>query len=252
MESGDVVVNHKGQVSWITFSHPQHNSMPSSQLSKLTETILVEGADRDTKVIVLQSAGDRTFCAGANFTELATINSLDTGKRFFGGFASVIMAIRDCNKLVIGRVQGKAVGGGVGLLAATDYCMATKWASLRLSELSIGIGPFVIEPAISRKTGKAGFIQLALNPVEWQTAEWANHHGLYQSVFDTSESMDEHLRKYVDSLASYSEDALLQMKRLLWEGTENWSSLLAKRAEKSARLLLNQDTQQLIQSFISS
>lgn len=248
--TGEVLVRRQDNVSWITFSHPQHNSMPASQLSKLSTSLLEEGADTQTKVIVLQSAGDRTFCAGANFEELLSINTVEEGVDFFQGFARVILAIKNCGKIVVGRVQGKAVGGGVGLLASTDYCLATDEAAIRLSELSIGIGPYVIEPAITRKIGKAAFSQLALNPSEWQTARWAADRNLYQSLFPTSGQMDDYLLQYLEKMGSYSHGALSQMKSLLWEGVDHWEALLLKRAENSARLLLTDDTQRLIRSIV--
>lgn len=251
-DSGEVQVIRKDEVSYITFSHPQHNSMPSSQLERLAESILAEGATSKTKVILLQSGGDRTFCAGANFQELLKIRSISEGKEFFSGFARVILAMRDCEKIIIGRVQGKAVGGGVGLLAATDYCMATKWASLRLSELSIGIGPYVIEPAIKRKIGTAGFSRMALNPSTWQDAVWAQNEGLYQDIFESIEDLDIYLTEYLNKLTSYNSEALRQMKLLLWERTEDWQVLLHKRAEKSANLLLTDSCQKLIKSMINS
>lgn len=247
---GSVESTIKNQVSWITFAHPQHNSMPGYQLDLLTARILFEGQNPESKIIVLQSAGDRTFCAGANFGELMNIRNLEEGKHFFSGFAKVILAMRDCGKIIIGRVQGKAVGGGLGLLAATDYCMATKWALVRLSELSLGIGPFVIEPAISRKVGKAAFSQLALNPSEWQSASWARDKGLYQEYFDHVDQLDQYLVRYLDTMTSYHSLALSEMKKMLWQGTEDWPSLLESRAEKSATLLLEDSTQALLRSQI--
>lgn len=244
-----VDIEVKDQVSWITFGHPQQNSMSSHQLEKLASVILDEGKNQLSKVIVLKSGGDRTFCAGANFDELASITTVAQGRDFFLGFAHLILAMRNCGKLVIGRVQGKAVGGGVGLLAATDYCMATKWASIRLSELSLGIGPFVIEPAISRKAGRGAFIQLALNPSEWQPATWAKDKGLFQECFDHSDQLDSYLIRYLDKMTSYSVLALSEMKNLIWEGTEDWSGLLQKRAEKSAVLLLHETTQSMLKRY---
>ncbi|NND31304.1 MAG: enoyl-CoA hydratase/isomerase family protein [Saprospiraceae bacterium] len=238
----------RDQVSWITFSHPKHNSMSSAQLQRLSNVLLEEGSSSQSKVIVLQSAGDRTFCAGANFDELLAIRTMEEAIQFFQGFAQLILAIAGCEKLVIGRVQGKAVGGGVGVLAAMDYCMATQWASVRLSELSIGIGPYVIEPAILRKIGRASFTKLALNPQEWQTADWAREEGLYQDVFEDNRKLDIYLKKYLQTMTSYSYEALKGMKQMLWQGAEDWSGLLSERAKTSARLLMQEETRELLYS----
>ena len=249
IKEGTVETTISHAIAKITFAHPQHNSMPSTQLVKLTASILEQGSNPDVKIILLQSAGDRTFCAGANFDQLLSIQDFEEGTDFFMGFARLILAIRDCGKLVIGRVQGKAVGGGVGLLAATDYCMATRWAAVRLSELSIGIGPYVIEPAIRRKAGIAAVSQLALNPQEWQTAEWAQSQGLFQEIFENSEQMDDYMNRYLASMTSYSGDALRNMKEMLWEGTEDWQDKLEDRAQRSASLLLNPLTQSLLRKM---
>jgi methylglutaconyl-CoA hydratase len=250
IDEGTVDTLVRDQVSWITFSHPQHNSLPANQLERLTKSILHEGSNPASQVIVLQSAGERTFCAGANFQELASVRTLEEGTEFFMGFARLILSIRDCGKLVIGRIQGKAVGGGVGLVAATDYCMATKWASIRLSELSLGIGPYVIEPAIRRRAGSASFMKLALNPAEWQTAAWARDQGLYQEYFDQTGQMDDYLRRYLIRITEYSPQALKEIKKLLWEGTEAWPDLLSARARKSASLLLQEGTQLFLKKYL--
>lgn len=242
-EEGSLAVEIVRHIAFVNFSHPDHNSLPSSLLAAITEAIQSLGNDLDVKAIVIKSSGDRTFCAGANFDELASINDFASGTAFFMGFANVINALRTCSKLVIGRVQGKAVGGGVGLLSAFDYCLATKWSSVKLSEISLGIGPFVIEPALRRKIGLSAFSQLALHPSAWQDASWAGNHGMFHQVHESIELMDEQLEIYLDQLRQYDLVALRQMKGVLWEGTGHWDELLKGRAQKSARLLLSETTQ---------
>lgn len=239
-KEGDVLVAIEQQIGYISFTHPSHNSLPSNLLLALTEHLLELGRNPSVKAIVLRSEGDRTFCAGANIEEMARIRNREESTEFFLGFARVINAIRTCGKIVVGRLQGKAVGGGVGLAAAVDYGMATKWASVRLSEISLGIGPFVIEPALRRKMGVSAFSQLALNPSEWQTADWARKRGLYHELFDTTDQMDDYLRRYLERLQGYDVQALGAMKSLLWEGTEQWEYLLPKRAAQSGSLLLSE------------
>jgi methylglutaconyl-CoA hydratase len=166
-------------ISYIEFYHPSQNSLPGDLLQKLEDFIKKAGNHQDVKVIVLQSGGDRTFCAGASFKELVNISDEDSGKSFFSGFANVINAMRSCPKLIIGRIQGKTVGGGVGIIAASDYCLATKYAEIKLSELNIGIGPFVVGPVIERKIGLSSLSQISLNPSKFFTASWAKNNGLY-------------------------------------------------------------------------
>jgi methylglutaconyl-CoA hydratase len=223
--------------------------MPSDILALLEQTIIDAGKNEAIKVIVLKSGGDRTFCAGASFNEVITIENETEGLQFFSGFANVINAMRKCSKLIIGRVQGKAVGGGIGLAAATDYCLATKYASIRLSELSIGIGPFVIEPAVSRKMGKMAMSEMTINAESFFSSEFAKNKGLFAEVFETTEVLDEAVENLANKLASYNPDALLNMKKVLWEDTEHWDKLLIERAKISGKLVLSEFTKNTLKRF---
>jgi len=239
----------KNNIGYITFFTPEHNAMPSPILKQLELAIKDAGKNDDIKVIVLKSGGERTFCAGASFTELVAIDNLEEGKRFFSGFANVINAMRKCPKLIIGRVQGKAVGGGVGLASATDYCLATKFAAIKLSEISIGIGPFVIEPAVTRKMGQTAFSQMAIDAESFFTAEYAKEKGLYANVFDTVEALDDAVDTLAAKLASYNPEALLELKRVLWEDTNEWCVSLLERAEISGKLVLSDFTKEKLKSY---
>ncbi|RSK45376.1 enoyl-CoA hydratase/isomerase family protein [Hymenobacter rigui] len=236
-------------VATISFFHPSHNSLPGVLLTELAETITRVGQEAATKVIILRSEGDKTFCAGASFDELMAIEDEAQGQIFFSGFAKVINACRTCPKIIIGRVQGKAIGGGVGVAAATDYCFATQQAWVKLSELVVGIGPFVVGPAVERKIGKAAFAQLALDAAEFRTATWACNHGLYAEVHDTIRHLDEAVTAFAGKLASYNPEALRELKQVLWQGTEHWDTLLVERAGISGRLVLSDFTRQALQRF---
>ncbi len=233
----------------VTFFHPASNSLPGEILSKLAKTIHSAGLDKDTRVIVLQSSGERAFCAGASFDELLALKNETEGLEFFSGFANVINAIRTCPKFVIGRVQGKAVGGGVGLAAAVDHCFATKHASVKLSELAIGIGPFVVGPAIERKVGTSGFSQLSIDATAWKTASWAAQYGLYADVFDSTEEMDGAVNRLATKLASSSPEAMKELKKVLWKGTDDWDDKLKDLAQISGRLILGDFSKDAINSF---
>ncbi|MBD3864373.1 MULTISPECIES: enoyl-CoA hydratase/isomerase family protein [Olleya] len=239
----------ENNIGYITFFTPEHNAMPSPILKQLELAIKDAGKNNDIKVIVLKSGGERTFCAGASFTELVAITNLEEGKRFFSGFANVINAMRKCPKLIIGRVQGKAVGGGVGLASATDYCLATKFAAIKLSEISIGIGPFVIEPAVTRKMGQTAFSQMTIDAETFFTAEYAKEKGLYANVFDTVEALDNAVDTLAAKLASYNPEALLELKRVLWEDTNEWCVSLLERAEISGKLVLSDFTKEKLKSY---
>ncbi len=243
---GTVVTTTNNKITTITFSHPAHNSMPGHQLQALTSAINAAGENKDSTIILLQSAGDRTFCAGASFDELAAIDNFEEGKKFFMGFANVINACRKNPKLIIGRVQGKAVGGGVGIAAAVDYCLATKYASVKLSEIALGIGPFVVGPVVERKTGLSAFSQLAINATEWQTAQWAKDNGLYAEVLESTSELDTRLAEFSEQLASMSPEALSELKRVFWAEVEDWDTLLESRAEISGRLVLSDFTKNAI------
>lgn len=250
LEQGSVTttINEQG-IAHVEFFHPLSNSMPGKLLGELAQEIRDLGTNDAVKVIVLRSAGDRTFCGGASFDELVSIEDFETGKKFFSGFANVINACRTCPKLIIGRIQGKAVGGGVGLASATDYCFATKFADVKLSELAVGIGPFVVGPAVERKMGTSAMSQLAINATEFKSAQWAREKGLYADVFDSIEEMDAAIDTLVNRLAKSNPEAMMMLKQIFWQGTENWDTLLIQRAEMSGKLVLSDFTKNAIAAF---
>jgi methylglutaconyl-CoA hydratase len=246
-----VKVDRQGNIAYIEFGTPQSNALPGNILAALRQAILEQGAQEEVALLVLQSGGDRAFCGGASFEELLAISNPAQGKQFFMGFAGVINAIRTCGKIVVAKVQGKAVGGGVGIASAVDYCMATRHAAFRLSELAIGIGPFVIGPAVERKVGVSQFTKLAITPEEWQSANWGLQQGLYHQVFEDAQSMEEGTQAFVERLAGYSPQALAELKKVFWKDTDHWSILLEERAEMSGKLVLSDFTAQAIARFKS-
>lgn len=249
MPEGRVILDIKDSIGTITFFHPQSNSLPEAVLSKLAQTITDAGTNDDIKVLVLKSEGERAFCAGASFDRLISIENMKEGEVFFMGFANVINAARKCPKLIIGRVQGKAVGGGVGLASAVDYCLATKHASVKLSELAVGIGPFVVGPAVERKIGTPAMSELAINATEWRTADWAKQKGLYVEIFEDADTMDQEVNNLANKLANSNPEAMALLKKIFWEGTEHWDELLAERAGMSGKLVLSDFTKNAIAKF---
>jgi methylglutaconyl-CoA hydratase len=239
----------KNGIGYITFFHPQSNSMPGQQLRNLATEVEKLGKDANAKVIVIQSEGDKAFCAGASFDELISIKDIDTGLKFFSGFAAVINAMRKAPKFVIARVQGKAVGGGVGIASAADYSFAVNSASIKLSELAVGIGPFVVGPAVERKVGTSAFCQLTINATEWQSAQWAKEKGLYAELFETTSEMDKSIDALAGKLATSNPEAMAMLKKVMWEGTENWDQLLIERAGMSGTLVLSEFTINAINKF---
>ena len=233
-------------IATIAFFHPAHNSLPGDLLAKLVEAINEAGSNDEVKVVILKSGWERTFCAGASFKELMSIDKAETGRIFFSGFANVINAMRKCPKFIIGRIQGKTVGGGVGLAAATDYCMASKFASIKLSELNVGIGPFVVGPAVERKIGLTGMSQIAIDANSFYDAEWARQKGLYAQVYDSTQALDEAVQVFAENLCNYNPEAMAEMKKVMWTGTENWDTLLAERAIISGRLVLSDFTKETL------
>lgn len=248
-EEGSLYTKIENGIAHVEFGHPASNSFVSELLSRLTNEFCDLASNEKVAVIVLKSEGERAFCAGASFDELVAISTLEEGKSFFSGFANVINAMRKCPKPIIGRIQGKTVGGGVGLASACDYVHATVDAAVKLSELSVGIGPFVIAPAVERKIGKAALAELSLYPTEWKNAYWAKEKGLYAKVYDSILEMDKELDIHLQKLSGYNAQALSQMKRVLWEGTENWDDLLASRALISGQLALSKETKSALEKF---
>ncbi len=242
------LTNNNG-IATIEFFHPAHNSLPAEVLGKLTDAITQAGYDDSIKVVILKSGGDRSFCAGASFNELMKVDNAEAGLDFFSGFANVINAMRICPKFIIGRIQGKVVGGGVGLAAATDYCMATKHAAIKLSELTVGIGPFVVGPAVERKLGLSAMSQIAIDASNFYDAEWAKENGLYSQLFDTAGLLDEAVLTFAEQLSAYNPEAMAEVKKIFWQGTEHWDELLAERAAISGRLVLSEFTRETLKRF---
>lgn len=247
--NGSLYSKIENHIATIEFGHPASNSFPGELLQRLNDEIDMVGNNPDVSIIILRSEGDGAFCAGASFDELLAVNSLEDGAVFFSGFANVINAMRRCPKLIIGRIHGKAVGGGVGLAAACDYALATEGSAIKLSEFTIGIGPFVIAPAVERKVGKAALAELTIAAHEWKNAYWAQEKGLYAKVLENVSDLDKELDILTSKLAGYNPDALSAMKKVLWEGTENWDTLLADRAKISGTLVLSDFTKKALSQF---
>lgn len=241
-KNGSLLTVIENKIATVQFGHPASNSFPRVLLDRLTNELTYLSDNEEVSVIVLKSEGTGTFCAGASFDELLAVSSLEEGTRFFTGFANLINAMRTCRKIIIGRIQGKAVGGGVGIIAACDYALANLESSIKLSELAIGIGPFVIEPAVSRKVGKIAMSEMTLAAHEWKTASWALQKGLYAKVLETKEELDLEVDTFSRRLASYNPDALAEMKKIFWEGTAHWDKLLKERAAVSGKLVLSDFT----------
>lgn len=248
-QNGSLYTSIQGNIATIEFGHPASNSFPSELLDRLAKEFKILSDNNSVAIIVLKSEGEKAFCAGASFDELIAIENLEQGKQFFAGFANVINAMRVCTKLIVGRVQGKTVGGGVGLAAACDYVLATEAAAIKLSELTIGIGPFVIAPAVERKIGLAAFSELTLEATHWKNAYWAKEKGLYAKVLENTKELDIALDHFTQKLASYNTQALLAMKKVLWEQTEHWGDLLLERAKTSGALVLSEATKKALAKF---
>jgi len=248
-QNGSLYTNIQNKVATVEFGHPASNSFPLELLKRLTDEFNKLSTDPAVHVIVLKSEESKVFCAGASFDELSAVSTPAEGKEFFMGFANVINAMRKCSKLIIGRVQGKAVGGGVGLAAACDYALATESASIKLSEFTVGLGPFVIAPAVERRVGVSALADLTLNAHEWKNAYWAKEKGLYAKVFDSIKELDKEVEILTDKLVTYNPDALKEMKKVFWEGTEHWDQLLTQRAEISGKLVLSEFTKNALKKF---
>lgn len=248
-QNGAVKLTIENNIGTIEFYHPKGNSLPGAILRKLAQTITDAGENDDIRVIVIKSRGDGAFCAGASFDELMAIEDYDTGKEFFMGFAVVLNAMRGCPKLIIVRVHGKTVGGGVGIASAGDYTFAHKNASVKLSELALGIGPFVVGPAVERKIGTSAFSAMAVDATNWYSSKFAEEKGMFNKVFDSVSDLDQSVRELAAQLAKSSPEAMTNLKAILWKGTEDWDLLLEQRAEISGRLVLSDFTKNFIKKF---
>ncbi|CAM3726149.1 enoyl-CoA hydratase/isomerase family protein [Flavobacterium chungbukense] len=246
--NGSLETSFQNTIAIVQFGHPASNSFPRELLNRLTTEINSLSRNEEVSVIILKSQGEKAFCSGASFDELLKVENEEQGIEFFSGFAHLLNAMRNCDKIIVGRVQGKAVGGGVGIISACDYVFATPQSDIKLSELAIGIGPFVIEPAVSRKIGKTAMTQMTLDAQEWKSAEWAFQKGLY-SVLTSAEKLDEEVERFTQKLSSYNPEALYEMKKVIWEGTEQWESLLFERAAITGKLVLSDFTKKALLQF---
>ncbi|TXD54073.1 MULTISPECIES: enoyl-CoA hydratase/isomerase family protein [unclassified Polaribacter] len=248
-QNGSLYTNIQNNIATLEFGHPASNSFPSELLTRLTKELNSISKNDLVSVIILKSEGEKAFCAGASFDELVAVSNLEEGKQFFAGFANVINAMRACDKIIIGRIQGKTVGGGVGLAAACDYVLATENAAIKLSEFTIGIGPFVIEPAVRRKIGLAALSELTIDATSWKNAYWAKEKGLYAKVLENIKELDKEVEILVEKLSSYNPQALSEMKKVLWENTNHWDTLLVKRAKISGELVVSESTKKALSKF---
>jgi len=246
---GSVSSATENGIGTVTFFHPQSNSLPGEILTKLAQEIASLGNNPDVKVIILKSEGEKAFCAGASFDELISIKDFETGKKFFSGFAHVINAMRKAPKFVLVRVQGKAVGGGVGLACAGDYTFGLDSSSVKLSELAIGIGPFVVGPAVERKIGSGPFSQLSINATEWYSSQWAKEKGMYSELYSSIGEMDIAIQTLAERLSKSNPEAMMLLKKAFWQGTDHWDTLLFERAEMSGKLVLSDFTRNAIEKF---
>ena len=247
-QNGSLQTTFQNTVANVQFGHPASNSFPRELLDRLTAEINLLSRNETISVIVLQSEGSKVFCSGASFDELLAVQNEEQGTEFFSGFAHLINAMRNCSKLIIARVQGKAVGGGVGIIAACDYVLATLESAVKLSELAIGIGPFVIEPAVSRKIGKTAMTEMTLSAQDWKSANWAFEKGLY-SALHNAEELDTAVENFAQKVSSYNPEALYEMKKIIWEGTEHWESLLIERASITGKLVLSDFSRKALTQF---
>ncbi|UWY28943.1 enoyl-CoA hydratase/isomerase family protein [Flavobacterium sp. TR2] len=246
--NGSLQTFFQNTIATVQFGHRASNSFPRELLNRLTAEINSLSRNENVSVIILKSDGEKTFCSGASFDELLKVENEEQGIEFFSGFAHLLNAMRNCSKIIIGRVQGKAVGGGVGIISACDYVFATPQSDIKLSELAIGIGPFVIEPAVSRKIGKTAMTEMTLAAHEWKSADWAFQKGLY-SVMSDAENLDKGVVNFAQKLSSYNPEALYEMKKIIWEGTEQWESLLFERAAITGKLVLSDFTKSALLQF---
>ena len=248
MNNGFVTQELKNNIAEITFGTPKSNALPGEILEKMAQTIIESGRDENVKAILLKSEGDKAFCAGASFDELLEIDDLENSKIFFGGFAKVLNAMRSCGKLVIVRVQGKTTGGGVGIACAADYCFATKDAAMALTELNLGIGPFVIGPYVERKIGKSAYEAMSID-ADFRSADWCEKHDVYHSVSENIQEMDAKIEAFMKKLSERSADALALIKKVSWEGSEHFDQLMPERILMSASLILEDSAKQNIQKI---
>ncbi len=251
IKEGHVKVEKEHGIATIEFHHPQSNSLPGKLLENLAHTIYSEGLDTETKVIIIRSTGDKVFCSGASFDELAAITNEQEGLKFFSGFSNVINAMRKTSKFIIARVHGKCIGGGVGLAAAADYAIAVEGAEVKLSELAVGIGPFVVGPAVERKLGLSAFTQLTIDAAMWRSADWARRKGLYAELHADVGGMDDSIERLSTTLSHSNPDAMKELKKIFWKGTEHWDELLRERAAISGKLILSDHSKSFIKKFKS-
>lgn len=249
VSDGSVSIHVKDKIGIITFGHPKGNSLPGKLLKKIADKLNAFSADEDVDAIFIQSEGEKAFCAGASFEELLKVKTFEDGKRFFSGFADVIIAQLNSPKIIVTRVHGKVVGGGVGIVAASDYVLANKQAGLRLSELELGIGPFVIGPALERKIGKAHYATLAFG-TKWMNAQWGQDCGLYNELFPNINELDIGVKNYIKKLRGFNPKAVSELKKTLID--KSFEKTIREQVALTAKFCCEEFTQEKIQALVKN
>ena len=150
--SGLVVVTHRDDVVTITINRPdRHNTMTAETLLALTSAFDHAGDDLAVRAVVLTGAGSKTFCAGGQLTPSKEGSPFELEPERFDNPVALLFRAMDCCPVpIVGRINGSAFGGGVGLVCACDYVIAVDTAQFGTTEASVGVFPLMILPLLMR------------------------------------------------------------------------------------------------------
>lgn len=202
----------KDGVAWITLNRPDnHNAMTASLTSELDEALELANQDANARIIVFGARG-RNFCAGADLKSRGRGAVGAPGRHGASPYTSILTQILDGAKPVVGRIQGGAFAGGLGLVAACDVAVTVDTARFAFTEVRLGLAPWMLSVVLQRK----GALQLSapylLNGERFD-ARQAQAMNLVARVVPEAE-LDQAVQEEVDRFLLCAPNALIETKRI--------------------------------------
>ena len=215
MSESPLRVEIRGPVAWMILNRPAvHNAFNEALIDELSRAATELGSADGVRVAVLDSEGP-SFSAGAdlNWMKRMVGASFEENRADAEKMARMFEALYRIPKPLVGRIQGTAFGGGVGLTAVCDIAVAAKEAMFSLSEIRLGILPSVISPFVLAKIGSGAARELFLTGERF-SAERARDIGLVRRVVPLDE-LDAEVNKVIEHLLAGGPEAQARAKRLL-------------------------------------
>ena len=211
-----LAVERQGPIGLITMNRPErHNAFDDVLIAELTEAFRSMEAEDGIRIVVLSGTG-KSFSAGADLNWMKRMSgfSIEENRRDAMGLAALMRTIAHLRKPTLARVQGAALGGGVGLVACCDVAVATQGATFALSEVKLGLIPAVISPYVVAAIGERAARRYFLTAERFTAAE-AWRLGLVHEIAANEAEMDDAIGAIVDAMLAASPAAQKEAKDLI-------------------------------------